>query len=112
MKSIETVIREEIVLHEELRAYSIPELAETLRKLGYDDQGVKAIQQVLLNAYRKAGDEGVIDTYTQMSGVQIQAIRNGRYVFAGLQTPSDYNIYKFVAEVQDNAMHTPDEMPS
>ena len=107
MNDVIRIIREELVLREQQHTYTIPELAATMKKLGYDDQGVKALQEILMDAYRKAGDEGVIDTYQQMAGVQIQALRQGRYVFADLGGGGEPML-----EIRDNACHTPDEMPS
>ena len=74
------------IINEEIKkfAYSIPDLADTLVSQGYDkDVLIKLFQ----NYYQKQGDAGVIRAYEDLTGVQIEALRNGRYVFANLVDP-------------------------
>ena len=97
-----TVIREELQLRENEFGKTIPELAQTFKSLGYPDDNIPVIQQILLDAYRKDGDQGVTRIYEEMTGVQIQVLRRGRYVFAGLNTPRNYDVQKFVAETIRN----------
>lgn len=88
--NIQTIILEEIKRLFEQEIYSIPELSQLLKRLGHDDYGVSVLEKILFNAYRKNGDEGVIDTFIEMGGVEIQAVRNGRYIFANLFNPEEH----------------------
>jgi len=107
---IKKIITEELKRLFEQKIYTIPELASSFKKMNYDEQGLQVIQKILLRAYQTGGDDAVVDMYTKMAGVQIEAIRNGRYIFANLYTPDDYE--GKLEELEDNCNHTPDEMPS
>ena len=105
---IKTIINEEIQeLFENLEIYTIPQLAQTLSKLDYDQNGINIVTNMLWDAYKEGGDDAVVDMYTKMAGVEIQALRNGRYMFANLTGGGEPML-----EIQDNANHCPDEMPS
>jgi len=105
---IKSVITEELkTLFENLEVYTIPQLAQMLSRLNYDQNGIGIITKMLMDEYKKSGDQGVVDMYAKIAGVQIEALRNGRYVFAGLSGGGDPML-----EIEDNANHTPDEMPS
>lgn len=80
---INKVIREEI----QKFSYTIPDLAELLERIGYNKEMQKNITNMLLQAYRQGGDDAVINMYKDIAGIEIQALRNGRYVFANLHTP-------------------------
>ena len=106
---IKSVITEELkTLFENLEVYTIPQLAQLLTRMGHPQESIPVFQKMLLDAYRQKGDAGVVDMYTQIAGVQIEALRNGRYVFANLSGGGE----DMLEEIQDNANHTPDEMPS
>ena len=105
---ITTVIREEIKsLFENLEIYTIPELIQMLRRKGEPEANLPILQDILWDEYKKGGDDAVVKAYAEMSGVEIEALRNGRYVFHNLTGGGNPML-----EVQDNAFHTPDEMPS
>jgi hypothetical protein len=85
MNDIVAIITEELQnLYEQQNILTIPDLARALEVHGYDKTGQGHLQKMLSDAYRKAGDQGVIDLYAKIAGVQIQALRNGRYMFANL----------------------------
>ena len=105
---IKAIINEEVkTLFENLAIYTIPELAQMLERLNYDQNGINIVTKMLMDEYRKAGDQGVVDMYAKIAGVEIEALRNGRYVFANLVGGGEPML-----EIEDNAFHTPDEMPS
>lgn len=107
--NIKAVITEEAkALFENLAIYTIPQLAELLERYNYDEAGIEAIQEMLMDEYRKKGDQGVVDMYANITGVEIEALRNGRYVFASLTGGGE----PYLQEIEDNANHCPDEMPS
>jgi len=105
---IQTVISEEVQRLFEQRTFTIPELAASLQRLGLDQQGQNVVQRILFGAYKQSGDTGVIHMYNQYAGVQIEAIRKGRYMFSNLTGGGE----DMLEEIEDNAFHTPDEMPS
>jgi len=106
---IKSVITEELkTLFENLEVYTIPQLAQLLTRMGHPEQSIPVFQRMLLDEYKKSGDQGVVDMYAKIAGVQIEALRNGRYVFANLSGGGE----DMLQELQDNANHTPDEMPS
>lgn len=80
---VKKIINEELLKFEEQQkfAYSIPDLAKLMERQGFDPEGQKILQDILMDAYRSDGDQGVIDKYAEISGVEIQAISRGRYVF-------------------------------
>jgi len=82
---ITTVIREEIKsLFENLEIYTIPELIQMLRRKGEPEANLPILQDILWDEYKKGGDDAVVKAYAEMSGVEIEALRNGRYVFHNL----------------------------
>jgi len=85
--NIKTIIREEIQRFFEQQMYGIPELVNILKKQGYDEENILILKDILLKAYRQGGDPAVIEKYAEMSGVEIEAIRKGRYMFANLYDP-------------------------
>jgi len=105
---IQTVISEEVQRLFEQQVHTISDLAKTLERLGVDPNGQQVIQRMLLNVYKTGGDAGVIKMYQELAGVQIQALRNGRYMFSNLTGGGE----DMLEEIEDNAFHTPDEMPS
>jgi len=105
------VINEEVKRLFEQQVYTIPQLAGLMgSRMKHDANTVQIYAKMLWDAYKEGGDDAVVDMYTKMAGVEIQALRNGRYMFANLYTPED-NEPK-LEEVIDNANHCPDEMPS
>ena len=83
---IKAVINEEVKkLFENLEVYTIPQLAQMLAnvKLQYQNS-IPFLEKILWDEYKKNGDAGVEKAYAKMSGVEIESLRNGRYVFANL----------------------------
>ena len=80
---IKAVINEEVKsLFENLEIYSIPQLAQILANVKQQYQNaVPYLEKMLFDEYKKNGDAGVEKVYAKMSGVEIEALRNGRYVF-------------------------------
>lgn len=60
---------------------SIKDLSEMVGRMGFDHLGIKAIFEILLDAYRRNGDDGVIDMFKEMTGIDIEAISRGKYIF-------------------------------
>jgi len=98
------------IINEEIHdlAYSIPELAKLMGRQGFDAEGQGHLQDVLMDAYRENGDQGVVDTYAKMAGVEIQALTRGRYVFHTLTGGGE----DMLEEIESNCDHRPNEMPS
>ena len=84
------IIKEEIQKLFEERICGIPELAQIMGRVGFEKEQQGYLVNMLRNAFRRYGDQGVIDMYAEMSGVEIQAISKGRYVFAGVHKPETY----------------------
>ena len=106
---IKKIINEEAkALFENLAVYTIPDLAKLMGRQGFDAEGQKHLQDMLMDEYRKNGDQGVVDTYAKIAGVEIEALRNGRYVFANLTGGGE----DMLEEIESNCDHRPDEMPS
>ena len=91
--NIVNIISEEIQRLFEQEVYTIPELAKLMGRLGHHEDSFQHLEKMLSDAYRKNGDKGVIDLFAQMAGVEIQALRNGRYMFANLYTPENNDGY-------------------
>jgi len=70
-------------IREELRkfSYTISDLAKMMGRQGFNPEGQKILENMLRNAYNENGDQGVVDLYKRIAGVEIQVLRNGRYVF-------------------------------
>ena len=104
------IITEELKeLFENLEVYTIPQLAGLMgSRMKHNPETVQVYTQMLFDAYKEGGDDAVVKMYTQIAGVEIEALRNGRYVFANLNGGGE----DMLEEIQDNANHTPDEMPS
>ena len=60
---------------------SIKDLSEMVGRLGFDSRGIQVIFEILLDSYRRDGDDGVMDTFKQMTGVDIVPISRGKYIF-------------------------------
>jgi hypothetical protein len=83
MKSVLQIISEEIKLweYENQHAYNVHDLGRIMQHMGYEKQTTEILTNMLLTAYRKSGDKGVVDRYLQMTGTHIYPISSGRYVF-------------------------------
>ena len=86
MNDILIIINEEVKkLFENLEVYTIPELAALMgSRMKHDANTVRIYTKMLFNAYKEGGDQAVVKMYTEIAGVEIEALRNGRYVFANL----------------------------
>jgi hypothetical protein len=51
------------------------------KRMGFDDQGAKIMQRLLLREFNRNGDDGVVDFFKQASGVTVYPIRRGQYIF-------------------------------
>lgn len=91
--NIKSIINEEVKRLFEQDVYTIPELSQLLTRQGHDKETIDILEKYLQDSYRKYGDKGVIQVYKEITGVEIQALRNGRYVFDNLYTPEDYEGY-------------------
>jgi hypothetical protein len=60
---------------------SIRDLSEMVGRMGFDRFGIEAIFGILIDGYRRDGDDGVIDLFKQMTGVDITPISRGKYIF-------------------------------
>lgn len=60
---------------------SIRDLSEMVRRMGFDDMGTQVIFEILLDGYRRDGDDGVMDLFKQMTDVDIVPISRGKYIF-------------------------------
>jgi len=68
-------------LFEQQKIYNINDLGSLMSRMGYGEKEVFHLVKILMDAYKKAGDEGVVDMYTKMTGTHIYPIRKGRYIF-------------------------------
>ena len=57
---------------------NIIELANMTNRMGLDNE---AVLTMLRNEFKSNGDEGVIDMYKSITGVNIEALGKGRYIF-------------------------------
>lgn len=75
--------------------YTIPDLAkamkDNLKTQGHEEQSLDIMGKWLFNAFRNQGDQGVIDVFVNLTGVQIEAVSRGRYMFANLYNPEKVN---------------------
>jgi len=80
---VKNLVREEAQNFWEQRQqiHDIRGLAELMQRMGFDEYGVDILQDMLMDAYREAGDEGVVDAYKRMTGTDIHIISRGRYTF-------------------------------
>jgi len=88
--NIISIINEEIQRLFEQKIYSISDLAKILERQGFDAETQAILQEILIDAYKDDGDQGVIDQYAKMAGVEIEAVSRGRYMFANLYDPEKH----------------------
>lgn len=62
----------------ENKVMTIIDLSKMIVRMGLDED---AILLMLQEAYKKTGDEGVVKTFKDITGVKIEALRKGVYVF-------------------------------
>lgn len=60
---------------------SIKDLSEMVGRMGFDHLGIETIFEILLDAYRRSGDDGVIDMFKEMTDIYIEPISRGKYIF-------------------------------
>ena len=89
--NVNLIINEEVKRLFEQNKYSIPELGKFLSRMGHDNENQDILTSILINAFKHGGDDAVIETYAEISGVEIEAISNGRYIFANLHDPEAIN---------------------
>jgi len=79
------LIKKDKVMEQQQQLFTIPELAGLMgSRMKHDENTVRIYTQMLLNAYEEGGDDAVVKMYTNMSGVEIEAVTRGRYMFANL----------------------------
>ena len=80
---LKEIISEELnKLFENLQTYTIHDLAQMLMRLpDMVNSTVEIIEKMLYREYQKGGDQAVINIYQHFAGVEIEALRPGRYVF-------------------------------
>ena len=57
---------------------NIIELANLTNRMGLEND---VILKLLQDEFKQRGDEGIIDIYKQITGVNIEALGKGRYIF-------------------------------
>ena len=65
-------------LNESNDIMTIIDLSKMIGKLGGDNE---AILKILQTEYKNKGDEGVVSMFKEMSGVKIESLRKGAYIF-------------------------------
>jgi hypothetical protein len=60
---------------------SIRDLAKIIADRGYGDEAIDIFHKILIRLYKHSGDEGVIKYFTDATGVGIEQISRGRYIF-------------------------------
>ena len=87
--NINDIIREELQYFNERHQdiFTITDLAGIMKRMGFEQQSIDALFNILLQAFKSGGDNAVIDMYKRMTGVEIEAISRGRYMFKKLVTP-------------------------
>lgn len=58
-----------------------------MKRMGFEQQSIDTLFNILLEAFKSNGDQGVIETYTKMTGVEIDYISKGRYMFQRFVDP-------------------------
>ena len=67
------------ILDESQNIMGIQDLAEMVSRLGVD---FEIALEILQDQFRKRGDEGIVEIFQEMTGVAIEPIRRGKYVFS------------------------------
>lgn len=75
---VNKIIEHNSVLKEEQEVYNIEGLAEVLSRTGFDET---VLVDVLKELYRQGGDDAIIKTFKQSTGIDIEDVGKGRYVF-------------------------------
>lgn len=77
-KLIDGVVLQESILKESHDVYNLEGLAEILSRTGYDEL---ILLEMLKELYRNGGDEEIIKTFKKSTGIDIENVAKGRYVF-------------------------------
>jgi len=97
------------VLNEQQQIYNINDLAGIMQHMGFDKEAQGYLVEILLDAYRKAGDQGVIAKYAEMTGTEINSISKGRYVFGNEPTGGGEDMLEGVGDkYAEKAFNIPD----
>ena len=89
---IKTVINEEIQRLFEQQTYNISQLADVLKRMGFDEQIIYVLRDALIKAFRYGGDDEVIKIFKEITDVDIQALSRGKYMFANLYNPEKVEV--------------------
>jgi hypothetical protein len=65
--------------HSEYGIMYITDLARVAAKTKELEESI--VKEILSNAFRRSGNQGVIDLFKGITGVDIEDLGNGRYVF-------------------------------
>lgn len=94
-KNIFNAINEYLSTNSDLnegQIYDIRGLTGLMARMGYDDkQSQDALFNILKTAYQNRGNQGVIDTFKDMSGTEVSTISNGRFTFDKVTGQEDQN---------------------
>lgn len=82
-KQILTVIKENInisdlLTEQEKRILSLNDLAEVLSRTGVMKE---VIEQILIQEFKRGGDEAILKLFKDSVGLELDNIRKGRYIF-------------------------------
>ena len=75
---LDDILLEKSALNESHEVYNLSELAEILSRTGYDEDTLLAVLQ---DVYRAGGDDEVIKLFKASTGIDIESVSKGRYVF-------------------------------
>ena len=88
--NVNDIIKEEIKILQERHQdiFTINDLAGILKRMGYEGSSIEILNNLLITAFKDDGDNGVINAYKQISGVEIESVSRGRYMFKNLYDPN------------------------
>ena len=75
---IDSILLSESSLSGSHEVYNLIELAEVLSRTGWDEE---SLLMALQDVFRGGGDEGVINLVSSGTGIDIEAVSKGHYVF-------------------------------
>ena len=61
---------------------SMRDLAEKISRMGFGEESIGIFHEILIRKYRHHGDEGVVDYFQNATGVSIEPISRGKYIFS------------------------------
>ena len=82
---MDNIISEEIhhdMLTESSQIMGLKDLAEIVGRLGFDEEGVKILHKLFMQAYRINKDEGVVEMFKDATNLKIEPISRGKYILS------------------------------